>query len=676
MDIKTVLSEMTREEKMELLTGADNWHTQVMEQWNIPAVSFSDGPHGVRKEISLKEDTFQTEEAVCFPTASAVSATWNTDLTYRMGQALAGECIEHEVDILLGPGVNIKRSPACGRNFEYFSEDPVLSGKLGAAYIKGLQSRGIGACLKHFAGNSEETSRLYASSEMDERTLREVYLKAFEIAVKEAHPITVMCAYNRLMGVYCSQNPYLLKEILRDEWGFSGTVISDWGAVHDRTQALKASLELAMPYQKGHLEALKKAYETGELTDEEIDQGAYGVLKMVEAVELLKPLRSKYADTKEQRYELAYEIAAEAMTLLKNEEFVLPLDSKKCRKIAVIGGCAKDPFIQGGGSSKTNPDRVDGPLEHICSEEGFDVIYREGFFWWEGNDTPEIRAKDEALSAAADADAVLLFAGTGPYAEREALDRPDIRLHEVIERMIKDVCKVNQRVTVIVQAGSPIDMSAWIDDVKAVVWQWFTGSCGGKAVADLLFGRVCPSGKLAETFPLRLADTPCGKDFHGDDVVIRYPEGQAVGYRYYSEYEKNVCFCFGHGLSYTSFFYSDLHISKEKLQEGETAEVSLKVKNTGGRAGKETVQLYIREAAGTLYNPGKTLHGFCKVHLSPQEEKRITFTLNSDDFSLYSPVYRKWAMGNSIFFIEVGASSEDIRLTGKIRGNSFRATMV
>lgn len=564
----------------------------------------------------------KTETAVCFPTASAAAATWNTELLYRMGQALAAECIEQDVDILLGPGVNIKRSPLCGRNFEYFSEDPLLSGKLGAAYIKGLQSRGTGACLKHFAANSEESSRLYASSEMDERTLREVYLKAFEIAVKEAKPVSVMCVYNRLLGVYCSQNPFLLDKILRKEWGYEGTVISDWGAVHDRAESLKASLELAMPYDEKHLEALKKAYAEGTIIREEIDRGAKGVLKLVEAVNRLKPLRSGPQDTKEQRYALAYEMAAEGITLLKNDDSVLPLVPERGRRIAVIGGCAGAPFIQGGGSSRTNPERVDSPLEKIRAEEGFEVVYREGFFWWEGNDTPEIRTKDEALGAAGAADTVLLFAGTGPFAEREALDRPNLRMHSCIERMIKDVCRVNKNVIVIIQAGSPVDLSAWIGNVKAVVYQWFSGSCGGSALADLIFGRICPSGKLAETFPLQLSDTPCGDNFQGNDMVVRYPEGQAVGYRYYEEYQKPVRFCFGYGLSYTSFEYSDLSVSTDSFKEGESVEVSFKLKNTGDMAGKETVQLYLREAAGTLYNPGKTLHGFSKIRLTPVKRKK------------------------------------------------------
>lgn len=666
MNIEKILNEMTIEDKMELLTGADNWHTKAFDKWDVPAVRVSDGPHGLRKETVQEDGTAITEKAVCFPTASAAAAAWNTELVYQMGQALAGECMEQGVDILLGPGVNIKRSPLCGRNFEYFSEDPLLSGKLGAAYIKGLQSRGIGACLKHFAANSEETSRLYASSEMDERTLREVYIRAFEIAVKEAAPVSVMCAYNRLWGVYCSENPLLLDKILRGEWGFKGTVISDWGAVHDRAESLKASLELAMPFDEKHKRILKKAYEEDRITEEELNRGAYGVLKLVEEVNRLKPLRETHQDTKEQRFDLAYKAAAEAITLLKNEDSMLPLLSEKGRSIAVIGCCAETPFIQGGGSSRVNPERVDSPLDHIRREAGFEIVYKEGYFWWEGNDTPEIRAKDEAVRAAAAADTVLLFVGTGPYAEREALDRPNLNLHSCIESLIKDVCRVNKNVAVIIQAGSPIHMSEWIDDVKSVVYQWFTGSCGGRALTDIIFGRVCPSGKLAETFPLELADTPCADNFRGNDMVVRYAEGQAVGYRYYCHYNKPVRFCFGHGLSYTSFKYSDLRISGDNPCDGEQLEVIFKLRNTGNRSGKETVQLYVREAAGKLFNPGKTLHGFSKIYLNPGEEKEVRFTLDTRDFSLYSPVYETWVMEQSIYHIEIGASCEDIRLTGII----------
>lgn len=666
MDAKTVLAQMTLEEKLTFLTGADNWHTVGFEKPDVPQVAMSDGPHGLRKVYLTETGEEKQIEAVCFPTASAAAATWNPDLVYRIGQALASECADHDVDILLGPAVNMKRSPLCGRNFEYYSEDPYLAGRMGTAYVQGIQSRGVGACLKHFAGNSQEMDRLYSSSEMDERTLREIYLKAFEMVVKDAKPWTVMCAYNRLNGVHCSQNPVLLDEILRKEWGFDGVVISDWGAVHDRPAALRASLELEMPYGKESLPALKEAYAKGEITDAEIDRAVLKLLELVRKVEQEKPRRKLSPGTVEDRLALAREAAAEAITLLKNEDKILPVDLNKVRRIAVIGSCAETPFIQGGGSACVTPVRVDSPLEEIRKLAGEKVSYTTGYTWWKEGFRPEPTQFRETLDAATGADVVLLFAGENERVETEGTDRSSIRLHHGLEKLIIETAKVNPNTVVIVQAGSAIDMSAWIGGVKGVVFSWYAGSCGAGALADILFGCINPSGKLAETFPLSLEDTPAYETYPGVPVAW-YGEGVLTGYRYYDSVGKDVLFPFGHGLSYTSFEYSDLALSAERLEKNKPLTVSLRVRNNGTVAGKETVQLYVRDVAATVRRPEKELKAFEKIDLQPGGEKAVEFTLQWEDFAFYSPVYREWTVEEGAFEILLGASSRDIRLSAQIR---------
>jgi beta-glucosidase len=665
MDIKAIMEKMSLEEKMKFLTGADNWNTVEFEELGIPAVTVSDGPHGLRKVYFTETGERKQYEAVCFSTGSATAATWNTEKIREVGQALAEECIEHDVDILLGPGVNMKRSSLCGRNFEYFSEDPYLAGKLGAAYIDGLQNRGIGASLKHFAGNSQEYDRFFSSSEMDERTMREIYLKAFEIAVKESKPWTVMCAYNRLNGVHCSQNPVLLDEILRKEWGYEGVVMSDWGAVHDRPAALKASLELEMPYSEISLPALKEAYEKGEITESEINRAVKSLLNLVQKVEIEKPKRKLPAKTTEERLHLAKEVAAEAITMLKNEDEILPISPKKFKKIAVIGSCAENPFIQGGGSSRLAPVMVEKPLEEIHKNTEYEITYSPGYYWSHVNTCIEMFQYKEALDTAAAADMVLLFVGENYYVEKEGTDRTTMRLDYGMEQLIVDTAKVNPNTVVIIQAGSAIEMSPWINRVKGVVFSWYIGSCGASALADILFGRINPSGKLAETFPVSLADTPTYGKFPASPSAW-YQEGIMMGYRYYDIEEKDVLFPFGYGLSYTDFSYSDLTFSSDRLEEGKKLNVSLKVKNIGNMEGKEVIQIYVRDVISTVRRPLKELKGFQKVLLQPGEEKLMEFTLEWNDFAFYSSVYHKWMVEEGAFEIMIGASSRDIRLCGKI----------
>lgn len=666
MDSKTILEQMTLEEKLVFLTGEDFWHTVAFDRLGVPQITMSDGPHGLRKVTQTENGEEQTNPAVCFPTASAAAATWNPDLAYRLGQALAGECIDQGVDIILGPGVNMKRSPLCGRNFEYYSEDPYLAGKMGTAYVQGIQSRGIGACVKHFAGNNQESDRFFSSSEMDERTLREIYLKAFETVVKNAKPWTMMCAYNRLNGVHCSQNSYLLDEILRKEWGFDGLVISDWWAVHDRPAALRASLELEMPYSKESLPALKEAYAKGEITDAEIDRAVEKLLELVLRIKDERQNRKPSAETVEDRLAVAKEAAKEAVTLLKNDGGILPIAEKEVRRIAVIGGCAETPFIQGGGSACVSPVRVETPLDEIRKIAGDKVDYAKGYNWGPaGHFRPEITQYREALDTASDADIALVFVGENDRVESEGTDRTSIRLYAGLEQLILDVARTNPNTVVVVQAGSAIDMSAWIGAVKGVVFSWYSGSCGAGALADILFGRTNPSGKLAETFPLCLEDTPTDGTYPGVPVAW-YAEGGMTGYRYYDSMGKDVLFPFGYGLSYTSFAYSDLTLSSEKIGADAPLTVSFRVKNTGTAAGKETVQLYVRDPAATVRRPEKELKGFEKIDLQPGEEKEVQISLNFEDFAFYSPIYRKWTVEQGSFQILVGASSRDIRLSAKI----------
>lgn len=664
MDINATLAAMTLQDKLRFLTGADAWHTVGFETPRVPQVRVSDGPHGLRRVYETDAGE-RTQPAVCFPTASAAAATWNPETVFRIGQALAGECIDQGVDILLGPGVNMKRSPLCGRNFEYYSEDPCLAGKMGAAYVKGIQSRGVGACLKHFAGNSQETDRLYSSSEMDERTLREIYLKAFETVVKEAKPWSVMCAYNRLNGVHCSQNPVLLDEILRKEWGFDGAVISDWGAVHDRVASLKASLELEMPYSEKSLPTLEAAYAEGTITDAEIDRAVHKLLELVQKVEQAKPLHGQQADTVDERLALAREAAAEAVTLLKNENGVLPIREAEVNRIAVIGGCVQAPFIQGGGSARIAPVKTETPLDAIRAIAGEKVDYAEGYAWHENDSRPEIVRRGEALNAAAAADAAFVFVGENERVETEGSDRSSIRLHPNLEQLILDVAHVNPHTVVVIQAGSAIDMRAWVGAVEGVVFGWYTGSCGGSALADILFGRVNPSGKLPETFPLALEDTPAFGAYPATPVAW-YGEGGLIGYRYYDTLRKDVLFPFGYGLSYTTFGYSSLELSTDRLTEQEPLRVSFQLTNTGTLAGKETVQLYARQIASTVRRPEKELKRFQKIELQPGETKCVQFSLTPEDFAFYSPISRQWATEEGRYQILIGASSRDIRLSANL----------
>lgn len=658
----SLLNQLTLSEKLQLLSGKDMWHTLPIHRLGLNELRMSDGPHGVRKMTETVDMSGETIKSVAFPTLSALATTWNPDLAYQMGEALADECHNLNVDILLGPGVNIKRTPLCGRNFEYFSEDPYLAGKMAAYYIRGLEEHGTATSLKHFAANNQEFGRTSINVEADLRTLHEIYFKPFEIAIKEGHPSTVMCAYNKLFDAHCSANKWLLSDILRDTLHFEGIVISDWWAVHDRTAALKAGLELQMPYTEDSYSNLMATYEKGDLTIEEIDNAADKLLAFIE--KRLKIRKASYRSISlEEKHGLAKNIAAESMVLLKNKNNLLPIDPNKVQKVALIGEYAHDPFIQGGGSSKVNPLFVDSTLERMqeLAPDNLDIQLAGVYSTWMAvKDVENVR---RGVEAAKGADMAIVFVGNGEIVEKESIDREHIRLSKHTEILIREVAKVNPHTVVVMAVGSAIDTSNWIDQVEAVILQGYAGGASGSALADLLMGKVCPSGKLTETYPLHLEDCPAYEEA-GNGMLVQYKEGIMVGYRYYDTYEKEVAFPFGHGLSYTSFDYHHLAVTSSK--DAKSLSITCDITNTGSRLGKETAQLYVHYDNSFVSRPMKELKGFTKVLLQPGETQTIHFTLPLENLAYYDVTIQNWVMNEKEITLMIGASSRDLRLTQKI----------
>jgi beta-glucosidase len=656
-DIQSLLQQLTLEEKAALSIGLTAWDTFPVERLGIPSIVVSDGPHGLRRVPDINAGS-NSLPATCFPTASALAATWNLDLVYEMGQALGDECIALGVDVVLGPGNNMKRAPLCGRNFEYFSEDPCLGGEMAASFINGVQSRGVGTSLKHFATNNQETQRMMVSAEVDERALREIYLAGFERAVKKARPWTVMCAYNRLNGTYCSENHRLLVDILKDEWGFEGLVVSDWGAVHNRIVSLLGGLDLEMPGpQARRAQRVVEAVRNGELAESVLDAAVERVLRIVfRAKQTPKGHTTINVD---EHHALARRIAAEAIVLLKNDGDLLPLHDVKT--LAVIGLSAQTPRFQGGGSSEVNATRVDIPFDEVRKlAGGAQLLYAEGYTMQPGLDQALI---EQAVKIAAQAEVALLYVALPLYKESEGADRPDMDLSEQQVALIKAVTAVQPRSVVILNNGSAVAMSEWINGAAAVLEAWLMGQAGGGAIADVLFGRVNPSGRLAETFPLKLSDTPAYLNFPGENGQVRYGEGLFIGYRYYDMKNMNVLFPFGYGLSYTTFEYSQLRLSSQAIKDTDNLTVSLDVTNTGRVAGKTVVQLYVHDPESALRRPYKELKDFAKVALEPGETKTVTLTLDRRAFAYYDPNGQQWVAESGVFDILIGASAADIRLT-------------
>lgn len=663
-DIQSILEQMTLLEKAALCTGASAWTTTPVKRLGIPELLLSDGPHGVRRVPDVHSLSQKSLPATCFPTASSLAASWDRELLYEVGKALGREAIAHNVDVLLGPGVNIKRTPLCGRNFEYFSEDPYLAGELAATLIQGIQSQGVGTSLKHFAANNQESERFSISAEVDERTLREIYLPAFETAVTKAQPWTVMCAYNKLNGTYASEHFSLLTQILRDEWGFEGFVISDWGAVHDRVASLKAGLDLEMPGPKeNRVNAVVEAVRSGELDETVLDEAVRRILRVVyKAGETAKGGEFDV----EAHCALARRVSAEGMVLLKNNG-LLPLraaEDDTTLHIAVIGRAAQQPHFQGGGSSHISPTRVDVPFAELQKAAGnAQLSYCAGY---PADDSFQQVLIDEAASAAQVADVALLFIALPTFKESEGYDRTDLDLTAHQVALLQAVTAVQPNTAVILNNGAPIAMNRWIDGTAAVLEAWMMGQSGGGAIADVLFGRVNPSGKLAETFALKLSDTPAYLNFPGENGKVRYGEGLYIGYRYYDAKEMPVLFPFGYGLSYTTFAYSNPQVSAEMFKDVDGVVVSVDVTNTGAMAGKEIVQVYVHDRQARLARPPKELKGFAKVELQPGETKTVTIPLDFRAFAYYDPAYGQWVTEDGDFDILIGASSVDIRYTKKV----------
>ena len=654
---------MTLEEKASLCSGLDNWHTKPIERLGIPSIRMSDGPHGLRKEVPNQQTSVPS---TCFPTAVTTASSWDRELIKQMGQAIAQECQAEEVDIILGPAINIKRSPLCGRNFEYFSEDPYLSSQLATAYIQAVQSMGVGTSLKHYAANNQEYRRFTIDETIDERTLREIYLSNFEGAVKEGKPWTVMCSYNRVNGILASENKYLLTEILKEEWGFEGFVVSDWGAVDERVEGIKAGLDLEMPSSYGiGDQKIIEAVKIGKLDEKELDQTVERLLKIIfKAVDNRK--RGTTYD-KQAHHKLARKIAGESMVLLKNQDNILPL--KKEGTIAIIGAFAKKPRYQGGGSSHVNPTKLDNALEEIekLVQGKAKIIYEEGYNL--DNDEMNQELIDKAKETAKKSNVAIIFAGLPDRYESEGYDRKHMKMPENHNKLIEEISKVQPNTIVVLSNGAPVEIP-WIDKVKGLLESYLGGQAGGGAVADILFGEVNPSGKLAETFPKKLSHNPSYLNFPGEGNKVEYREGVFVGYRYYDKKEIEPLFPFGYGLSYTTFEYTDISVDKKEITDKETIEVKVKVKNTGKVKGKEIVQLYIRDVESKVNRPEKELKGFEKIELAPGEEKTVTFKLDKRSFAYYNTEIRDWYVESGEFEILVGKSSKEIELKETVKVNS------
>jgi beta-glucosidase len=627
-------ADLTLEEKASLLSGADFGTTKAIA--DVPSMALADGPHGLRHQDTEADHlgVHDSRPATCFPTAAAVGSSWDPEVAAEIGAAIGREARAAGVTVSLGPGVNIKRSPLCGRNFEYYSEDPLLSGVLGAAHVRGLQEQGVGASVKHFAANNQETDRMRVSADVDERTLREIYFPAFEKVVTEAHPATVMCSYNKINGVLASQHRWLLTDVLRGEWGFDGVVVSDWGAVADRVAALAAGLDLEMPGTNGITDAeIVAAVRRGELDEAIVDQS---VRRVAELSKLAAPATGS-VDI-DAHHELAKRLAVECAVLLKNDQAALPVAPDA--EVAVIGEFAAEARFQGGGSSHVNPTRVDTALDAIRAL-GTSVSYARGL-------------DDNAVEIAREAEVTVVFAGLKEIDDSEGYDRDTIDLPADQVDLIRRVAAVSRRTVVVLSHGGVVSLEGWHDDVDAILDCWLLGQAGGGAVADLLYGAANPSGRLAETIPLRLRDNPSYFNFPGEQGHVRYGEGVLVGYRYYETAEVEVRYPFGHGLSYTSFETSGLSVT---ATGDDSALVSVTVTNTGPVAGKHVVQVYVATDAGPVRRPARELRAFTKIALEPGESRTVELALDRRAFAYYDIELSQWVVAPGDYTVQIGQSA-------------------
>jgi len=659
-DIKKIIAQLTLEEKAGLCSGSDFWHTKAVERLGIPRVMLSDGPHGLRKQKGEGDHLGLGESvpAVTFPAGCASAASFDTELLESIGETLGQECQAEDLSVLLGPAVNIKRSPLCGRNFEYFSEDPYLTGKMAAAHIRGVQKWDIGTSIKHFACNDQEFNRMSCSSEMDERALREIYLPGFEIAVKESQPKTVMCAYNKINGTYCAENKYLLTDILREEWGFEGYVVTDWGAVADRAKGIEAGLDLEMPSSNGENDAkIVAAVKDGRLDEALLDRAVENILKVIYSY--VNNRHPEAVFDREADHQKAVAAEKECAVLLSNNG-VLPLKADK--NVVYIGEYAKAPRYQGGGSSHINSSKVSNAWE-TAKEKVRNVSYSFGF----PADKDELKDSDltAAVEAAKAADVAVIFAGLPDSFESEGYDRETLAMPECQNRLIAEVAKVQPNTVVVLHNGSVVELP-WADDVAAILEMYLGGQGVGEAVDALLYGEANPSGHLAETWPYKLEDNPSYLNFPGDGKTVNYAEGIYVGYRYYEKKKMPVRFAFGHGLSYTTFEYSNLRTSAELFGDSDSVEVSVDITNTGKVTGKAVAQLYISDKNGTAGRPMKELKGFSKVELQPGETKTVTMTIDARSLSYYHTGLKDWYAPSGKYGLLVGSASDAIAVEGEV----------
>lgn len=655
-DLKQLVAQMTLEEKAGLCSGLDFWHLKGVERLGIPSIMVTDGPHGLRKQDTSADHLGLTNSvpATCFPSAVGLASSWNRELIRQVGVALGEECQAENVAVLLGPGANIKRSPLNGRNFEYFSEDPYLASEMAANHISGVQSQGVGTSLKHFAVNNQEHRRMSVDAVVDERTLREIYLAAFEGAVKQAQPWTIMSSYNRVNGTYVSENERLLTDILRNEWGFEGFVVSDWGAVNEQVDSLAAGMDLEMPSSNGIGEhKIVAAVREGRLSEAELDQAVLRILGIIQRAADNRRPDATY--DKAAHHQLARQTAQESMVLLKNEGGLLPLS--KTANVAVIGGFATKSRYQGSGSSHILPTRLDQAYEEMAKLSSGQLVYAQGYPM--EHDQIDEALLAEAVEAARNAKTAVLFVGLPDRYESEGFDRQHLQLPDNHLKLIEEIAKVQPRTVVVLSNGAPIEMP-WLGKVQAVLEGYLGGQAFGSAVADLLYGDANPSGKLAETFPLALAHNPSHLNFPGEGDRVEYREGIFVGYRYYEAKQLPVLFPFGFGLSYTRFEYTGLRISQPRIQDTETVEIEVQVKNIGDRAGKEIVQLYVADVHSQVIRPQKELKEFAKVELQPGEEKTVVFKLGKRAFAYYNTLLGDWHVESGEFLIRVGGASDRI----------------
>ena len=653
-DTKTIIQQLSLEQKCALLSGAATFKTRALPQYGIPAIWLSDGPHGLRKQAGPADHLGQnpSEPATCFPTASAVASSWDPALGEQIGRALGAEAAAQDVAVVLGPGLNTKRSPLCGRNFEYFSEDPYLSGKMAAAYIRGIQANGVAACPKHFAANSQELRRMATDSVVDERTLRELYLTNFEIAVKEGAPKTIMTSYNLVNGTYANENAHLLKEILRDDWGFTGAVVTDWGGSNDHALGVKNGSTLEMPAPGlDSVRELVRAVQDGKISEVDVNARLEELLTLVDSTTAAVEQAPKTIDW-DAHHALARKAAAESIVLLKNKGGLLPLDP--AAKVAVIGDFADKPRYQGAGSSLVNAPRVDS-FRQVFEASGLRCAgYAKGF---DRNGRPDPALQAEAVSLAEQADVVLLFLGLDEVKETEGLDRSDMKLAQNQIDLLLAVHRANPRLVVVLSCGSAVE-TGWASHCQALVWAGLSGQAGAGAVLDVLTGKVNPAGRLAETWPLHCGDNPSCKNFGRDGRTVEYREGLYVGYRYYQTAGVPVAYPFGYGLSYTAFEYSGLHATPEG--------VTLTVKNTGSLPGDEVVQVYVSKPDARIFRPMQELKGFARVHLEAGESRTVAIPLDDKAFRYWNDPAGRWAVEGGSYTVRVGASSEDIRLEGTV----------